>query len=41
MVADQRPHEVESRAMSDLMFILLTLALFALVGLVAKGAQRL
>jgi hypothetical protein len=33
--------EVSTRAMADLVFVLLSIAVFALLGLVVKGVERL
>jgi hypothetical protein len=40
-VADQRPPDDWSPCMSDLVFVILTGAFFALASLIVKGVERL
>jgi hypothetical protein len=40
-VADKRPPDDWSPCMSDLVFVILTVAFFALASLILKGVERL
>ena len=40
-MADQRPPDDWSSCMSDLVFVILTAAFFALASLIVKGVERL